>query len=218
MIEFDQDPYRLSGTVYGVLMNDPKSLDAIGDAVNRAPYKAAPVAPVLYLKPRNTLISQNTEMRLAANEAAVEINATIGLVFKRAACRVRKEDVADVVAGMVLVADLTIPHSSFYRPSVRFKARDHSCVMAKSIVPLNSIHEIGSVELSVEINGAHASTYSFNNMVRSADLLVADVTDFMTLSRGDILLIGLKADAVLAKKGDRFKVTSSLGTVNGVIA
>ena len=218
MIEFDQDPYRLSGTVYGVLMNDPKSLDAIGDAVNRAPYKAAPEAPVLYLKPRNTLISQNAEMQMAANDTAVEINATIGLVFKKAACRVQKEDVADVVAVIVLVADLTIPHDSFYRPSVRLKARDQSCVMAKKIVPINSIHEIENVVLSVEINGAHARTYSLNKMIRSADQLVADVTDFMTISRGDILLVGLKADAVLAKKGDRFKVTSSLGTVNGVIA
>lgn len=218
MIEFDQDPYRLSGTVYGVLMNDPKSLDSIGDAVKQAPYKAAPKAPVLYLKPRNTLISQNAEVKLSTNESVVEINATVGVVFKKAACRVQKKDVADVVAGVVLVADLTIPHEIFYRPSVRFKAQDRSCVIAKKIVPLNSIHEIEGVDLSIEINGAHARTYKLNNMIRSADQLIADVTDFMTLSRGDVLLIGLKANAVLAKKGDRFTVTSSLGSVSGVIA
>ena len=44
------------GTVYGTLLNHHDALAALGSAVNQAPYKAAPKAPVLYIKPRNTWI------------------------------------------------------------------------------------------------------------------------------------------------------------------
>lgn len=43
------------GAVYGTLLNDRGALDALGEAMHDAPYKAPPKAPVLYLKPRNTL-------------------------------------------------------------------------------------------------------------------------------------------------------------------
>ena len=55
-------PWRLSGTVYGTLLNDPAALAAIGEAANHAPYKAAPRSPVLYLKPRNTLAGHGSHI------------------------------------------------------------------------------------------------------------------------------------------------------------
>ena len=55
-LPFDFAPYRLSGTVYGVLLNHRAALEALGAAAHELPYKAPPKAPVLYLKPRNTLV------------------------------------------------------------------------------------------------------------------------------------------------------------------
>jgi len=39
---FDLAPYRLSGTVYGVLLNHRAALLALGEVVDKPPYKAAP--------------------------------------------------------------------------------------------------------------------------------------------------------------------------------
>ena len=44
--DLDIAPWRLSGVVYGTLLNDPASLAALGEAVNAPPYKAAPRAPI----------------------------------------------------------------------------------------------------------------------------------------------------------------------------
>ena len=66
-------PYRLSGTVYGVLLNHAPALAALGDAVNAAPYKARPLAPVLYLKPRNTLGAAGSACALPAG---IDIRST----------------------------------------------------------------------------------------------------------------------------------------------
>ena len=51
----DVPPYRLSGTVVGALLNHPGELAALGSAVHQPPYKAPPTAPVLTVRPRNTL-------------------------------------------------------------------------------------------------------------------------------------------------------------------
>ena len=46
-IDMPMRPWRLSGTVYGTLLNHAPALAALGDAANAAPYKAAnPNGPV----------------------------------------------------------------------------------------------------------------------------------------------------------------------------
>ena len=55
-LAFDHAPYRLSGVVYGTLLNHRPAQQALGAQMLQAPYKAAPRAPVLYVKPLNTLV------------------------------------------------------------------------------------------------------------------------------------------------------------------
>ena len=45
---------HVSGTAYGVILNDAVSVQKIG-SLEAAPYKGAPKAPVLYLKPAGPL-------------------------------------------------------------------------------------------------------------------------------------------------------------------
>ena len=40
--------------VYGVALNFRAELERLGEQLSRDPYKKPPVAPVLYLRPRNT--------------------------------------------------------------------------------------------------------------------------------------------------------------------
>jgi len=75
-------PYRLSGTVYGVLLNHAPALQALGAAVNDAPYKAPPKAPVLYVKPRNTLAAPGSTCELPADVDALQIGANLGISAK----------------------------------------------------------------------------------------------------------------------------------------
>ena len=86
VVEVDSAPWRLSGAVYGTLLNHRPALAALGDAVNAAPYKAAPVAPVLYQKPRNTLAGDGAQVVVPAGEAELELGAALGIVIGRTAC------------------------------------------------------------------------------------------------------------------------------------
>ena len=80
------------GTVYGTLLNQRSALAALADAVNQAPYKAPPRAPVLYIKPRNTWVGEGEAVVVPAGVPALEIGATLGLVIGQAACRLHEGD------------------------------------------------------------------------------------------------------------------------------
>jgi 5-oxopent-3-ene-1,2,5-tricarboxylate decarboxylase/2-hydroxyhepta-2,4-diene-1,7-dioate isomerase len=213
-IPFERAPWRLSGTVYGVLMNDPAALAALGDAASLPPYKAPPKAPVLYVKPRNTLNGPGVVVALPADAEAFKLGAAIGLVIGRTACAVGQAQALSHLAGCTLVADLSVPHDSFYRPSVRFKARDGSCLIGPRVAAVDP----DSLALRVSIDGAVVRGDS-PRWQRPAARLIADVSEFMTLRPGDILLLGVAAWAPLVRAGQRFAIEAgALGVLEGRIA
>lgn len=208
-IPFDSAPWRLSGTVYGTLLNDAAALAALGDAARQPPYKAAPKAPVLYVKPRNTLSNAGAVVELPSDAPAFEIGASLGLVVGRTACRVSEADALAHLAGYTLVADLSVPHDSFYRPSVRFKARDRSCVIGPRVVACQALSHPDEMALQVSIDGAAVHTARTAGMLRGAARLLADVTEFMTLRPGDVLMLGISVGAPRATAGQRFAIEAA---------
>ena len=63
----------------------------------------------------------------------LRVGAALGLVIARTACRVSPEQAQDFVAGAVIVNDLSLPHTSFYRPNVRLRARDGLCPFSAKV-------------------------------------------------------------------------------------
>jgi 5-oxopent-3-ene-1,2,5-tricarboxylate decarboxylase / 2-hydroxyhepta-2,4-diene-1,7-dioate isomerase len=215
-LDFPMPPWRLSGVVYGTLLNDAAALAALGAAASQPPYKAPPKAPVLYVKPRNTLAASGSRIEVPADAGAFEIGAALGLVIGRTACRVSAAQAMSFVAGCVLVADLSVPHDSYYRPSIRFKARDGSCLIGPQVLACASVADPGAVQLHVSIDGQRVHGASLAGAVRPAAQLLADVTDFMTLQPGDLLLLGVAAGAPQARAGQQFAIEAEgLGRLQG---
>jgi len=196
----------VSGAVYGVLLNDRAALDALGETMHEAPYKAPPKAPVLYLKPRNTLAGHRTSVAIPANADGIEIGASLGIVIGRTATRVRFEHALDYVAGYTAVADLSIPHASVYRPSVRFRARDRFCVIGPALVAKRHLPNPDSVAIRVEVGGRPSFKATTATAIRDVARLLADVTEFMTLAPGDVLTLGVPHGAPVARAGDQAEI------------
>ena len=216
LLAISSAPYRLSGTVYGTMLNHTGALAALGDAVNHAPYMAPPRAPVLYLKPRNTLATSGALVTVPREFGELEIGASLGLVIGRTACRVSEAQALAHLAGYVVVADLSVPHSSFYRPSIRFKARDGSCLIGPPVLPCDAVGAPDALGLQVTVDGRAMQQTSTGGMQRSAARLLADVTEFMTLRPGDVLMLGVPAGAPRACAGQRFAISiAGLGELEG---
>jgi len=205
-IPCDISPFRLSGAVYGALLNHRSALDALGDAVNHPPYGAAPVAPVLYIKPRNTLALSGTAVRVPVGIPELEVGACLGLVIGRTACKVPVSEALDYVAGYLLVADVSVPHSSFHRPSIRCKARDGFCPLGPAVVARAAVGNPDALTLRVYRDDDLVQTASTADLIRPAAQLLADVTEFMTLAPGDVLALGAAAPAPRVRSGQTLRI------------
>jgi 5-oxopent-3-ene-1,2,5-tricarboxylate decarboxylase/2-hydroxyhepta-2,4-diene-1,7-dioate isomerase len=190
------------GSVYGVALNDADEHARLSASFARAPYRSAPVATVLYLKPRNTLVDSPAEVPYPEGAAALEANLTVALLFARRARRVALARALDCVGACALAIDVSIPTSDYFRPAVRERARDR-------FLPLGAFGSIpGDLEglvLETYIDGRVAHRRSFAALRRMPAQVIAEVSDYMSFEAGDVLLVGLAGDAPRVRPGARIE-------------
>lgn len=192
------------GTVYGTLVNFRGELEALGAAVDGPPYQGPPRAPVLYVKPANTWTENGGSIAIPADVAEVEVGATVAMVMKS----------PGEVLGYVLMNDVRIPHDSFFRPPVKFNCRDGFLGIGDRIRARNEAGDPAVFKLEVRVNGELKQTVRFSQLLRSADRLLADVSEFMTLGEGDMLMLGCDAGRPRVRAGDQVEIKMpALGTL-----
>ena len=193
-------------TVVGAALNTRQALQALGDAMDAPPYKAAPKAPVLYIKPANTYAQDGDVITLPANVDEVEVGACLGVVFSRRATQVSEAEALAYVAGYRVVADLSVPHASYFRPALKQKCRDGFCPIGRDLASAASVPDPDALEIEVHVNGVLAQRASTANLVRPVARLIADVTQFMSFDAGDMLLVGAPYDAPRVRAGQRYDI------------
>ncbi len=210
-------PVLAAGTVYGVLLNSQDEWAAWTGQMNEPPYKAPPKAPALYIKTANTWSACGAAIAVPARAPEVEIGASLALVIGTPAHQVSANQALAHVAGYVLINDLSLPHASYYRPPVKYKNLDGFLGIGPRCATPAEVGEPASVRLEVRIDGQLRQTVAFAQMRRSAAQLIADVSEFMTLRHGDVLLLGLGANRPLARAGQRIEIRApgvpALGTL-----
>jgi 5-oxopent-3-ene-1,2,5-tricarboxylate decarboxylase / 2-hydroxyhepta-2,4-diene-1,7-dioate isomerase len=127
---------------------------------------------------------------LPADTKELKMAGTIGIVMGR----------LNHIAGYVAVNDVSIPHASYYRPAIRQRCRDGFCVMGSEMT------DRPPREIRISINGELRCGANINDLVRPVDRLIADISEFLTLQPGDIVLAGEPYDAPHAQAGDRVRV------------
>jgi 5-oxopent-3-ene-1,2,5-tricarboxylate decarboxylase/2-hydroxyhepta-2,4-diene-1,7-dioate isomerase len=139
----------------------------------------------------------------------VDVCGALGIVFDAPATRMPEARALDPVRGFTVVADLSLPHKSLYRPPIREKCFDGSCPIGPWVVPREQIGDPDALEVLVHINGTLQQLRSLRGLVRGISRLIADVTEFLTLHPGDVLLAGVPVAAPSAGAGDRICVEIS---------
>jgi 5-oxopent-3-ene-1,2,5-tricarboxylate decarboxylase/2-hydroxyhepta-2,4-diene-1,7-dioate isomerase len=188
-----------------VALNDPADLAALGDALTQAPYKAAPRAPVLYIKPRNTWAASGAAIVVPAGSAALRMGAALGVVIARTACRVSEAEALAHVAGYRALNDVAVPHASWYRPSVPCLARDGFCVLG-GMVAADAVADPDALPFTVTLDGEVVQQSTTAGRVRGVARLIADLSEFMTLHPGDIVMTGLAHNPPQARAGQRVAI------------
>jgi 5-oxopent-3-ene-1,2,5-tricarboxylate decarboxylase/2-hydroxyhepta-2,4-diene-1,7-dioate isomerase len=85
-------------------------------------------------------------------------------------------------------------------------ARDASCVLGPVVMPRAQVGDPDALAIRVFVDGVLAHSSSTAEHVRSAARLIADVSDFMTLIPGDLLLTGSAPDGPRVRAGAQIAI------------
>ena len=208
----------VSGTVYGTLLNYRGTLATLGDSVNESPYKEPPKAPILYIKPTNTMSGFGAEIPLPNSVEKLEVGATLGIVIGKTATNVNADFAKEYIAGYTIVNDMTVPHESIFRPAVQHRARDGFCPIGPWVIEKDAVNNPDNLSLKVYVNGDLVQENTTLNLIRSVSQLLADVTEYMTLFTGDVLLVGVPENPPLVKSGDNIRIEiDQIGFLENVV-
>jgi len=197
-----------AGTVYGTLLNTLDEWEALSPQMAQPPYQGAPKAPVLYIKTANTWSASGSAVTVPTQATEVEVGASIAMVIGKPAHRTTVRDALDHIAAYVLMNDLSLPHASFFRPPVKYKNLDGFLGIGPRRLPPHEAGNPNHFLLEVRIDGALRQTVDYARLVRPAAQLLADVSEFMTLHPGDVLLLGCGAKRPLARAGQRIDISA----------
>ena len=198
-------PFFPTRTVVGALLEFQGVWQALEPVMAQPPHHRPPVHPVLYIKPANTWARHGDSVLLPPDVAEVEVGATLGISFARAASRVNAAQALSHVAGYCVVNDVTVPHQSLLRPPMRQKCRDGFCPIGPW-VSADELRDPGTLEIRSYINGELRQRSHTAHLRRNVAQLIADVSEFMTLAPGDLLLIGVAEQPARARVGDTMAV------------
>lgn len=185
--------WKPRGTIYTAVLNFRGELDRLGEAMHQDPYKIPPRAPVLFIKPPNTWVGAGDVIPCPRGVPQLRMGGTLAIVM----------GTHGQPDGFTIANDVSIPHESYYRPPIAQRCRDGFCPVFAEILPLA---DPDGVEIRVRVNGHVKAVNNTRNLVRGIARLIHDISEFMTLRAGDVLLVGEPENSPLASIGDVVRV------------
>lgn len=195
-----------SGTLFGVALNYQGLLQQHQAAFVEAPYKQLPVKPVLFVKTPNTRNQHEGQVVFPAGVQRVQPGPALGVVIGKDASRVSVADALEHVAGYTIVNEVSLPEASYYRPAVKAKCHDGFCPVGPELVPASQVANPDALGLRLYVNGELRQHNNTANCVRTVAQLIAEISEFMTLHAGDILITGTPEGRVDVQPGDRVDI------------
>ena len=196
----------VSGTVYGTLFNYQEDLLQMEEKFLQKPYDAPPNAPILYIKPANTISYNGAPILMPKEIKTLEIGASLGVVIGKKAVAIKESEAFNYIAGYTIVNDVSIPHESIFRPAVPYKTRDGFCPIGPWIVEAKGIKDPNRLTIKIFVNEELKLEKHNNTLVRPIAKLLADITEFMTLDIGDTLLVGISTNSPQVIIGDKVRI------------
>ncbi|WP_435102820.1 fumarylacetoacetate hydrolase family protein [Halarchaeum sp. P4] len=172
-----------------------------------------PERPLLFLKTPNTVAGHGDTITLPEGKETVEHEVEFGVVIGEQCRNVAAEDAEDVIAGYTIANDVSNRDDQYVEQNwVRGKAFDGSCPLGPVVADPEHVPENADVELRV--NGEVRQSSNTEEFIFSIPELVEEITQYMTLEEGDVIITGTPAGVAPLEDGDHVEIEiEGIGTL-----
>ncbi|WP_174492340.1 fumarylacetoacetate hydrolase family protein [Acinetobacter sp. Marseille-Q1623] len=204
------------GNIFGIALNYKNLYSTLQAQFNEKPYVKEPIKPVLFIKTPNTR-NQSGQLVVKRVGEVLQAGAAVGIVIAKATSRVKQADANDHIAGYVVINELSLPEDSYYRPAIKAKCQDGFCVIG-DVVAQDQVNNVANLELRVYVNGELKQTGNTSDWIRSPEQIIEEISDYMPLNEGDIIITGTPLGRPALLKGDVVRVeVDQLGAVENTV-
>ncbi|ENV33213.1 fumarylacetoacetate hydrolase family protein [Acinetobacter gerneri] len=204
------------GNIFGIALNYKSLYETLKQQFNEKPYVKEPVKPVLFIKTPNTRNQSGQAVIKRAGEI-LQAGPAVGIVIGKSTSRVKKSDANAHIAGYVVINELSLPEESYYRPAIKAKCQDGFCVLGNAVAK-DQVTDVDHLELRVYVNGELKQTGNTSDWIRSPEQIIEEISDYMPLSEGDIIITGTPLGRVNLQHGDVVRVeVDQLGAIENTI-
>jgi 2-keto-4-pentenoate hydratase/2-oxohepta-3-ene-1,7-dioic acid hydratase in catechol pathway len=178
-----------------------------------------PAEPLIFLKPPSSLIADGDAIVYPAISQRVDYEGELGLVIGRRARRVRAEEAGDYILGYTCVNDITARDLQKKDGQwTRGKGFDTFCAVGPWIVPRGEV-SLDGVRVRTLLDGQVKQDAPVTDMIFPVGVVIAFITEFMTLEPGDLVATGTPPGVgpMLAGAVVRIEVTGVGAIENRVI-
>lgn len=184
------------GTIFALGLN-------YADHAKELAFKA-PDEPLVFLKGPQSVCGHLGQTRRPRDVKYMHYECELAVVIGKAARRVSKDNAYDYVAGYTVANDYAIRDylENYYRPNFRVKSRDCATPLGPWLVDRADIADPMNLQLRTLVNGQVTQEGNTRDMIFNIPALIAYLSDFMTLSPGDVILTGTPEGLADVKIGD----------------
>jgi 5-oxopent-3-ene-1,2,5-tricarboxylate decarboxylase / 2-hydroxyhepta-2,4-diene-1,7-dioate isomerase len=186
---------------------EPRTTFALG--LNYADHAAelsfkAPERPLIFLKGPNAFVGHLGNSPCPADVRQMHFECELAVVIGRQGRRIRQSDAYDYIEGYTIANDYAVREylENYYRPNLRVKNRDHCTPLGPWLVDAADIPDPMSLAMRTWVNGNIVQTGNSRDMIFGIPEIIEYLSDFMTLSPGDLLLTGTPKGVAYLKPGD----------------
>ena len=212
----DLDKINVQGNIFGIALNYKGLFNSLKAQFNEKPYVKEPIKPVLFIKTPNTRNASGTTV-VKQVEDTLQAGPAVGVVIGKSTSRVNKRDAQAHIAAYVVMNELSLPEDSYYRPAIKAKCQDGFCVIGEAVAQ-NLVTDVQNLELRVYVNGELKQTGNTSDWIRSPEQIIEEISEYMPLNEGDIIITGTPLGRVSLVNGDVVRVeVDQLGAVENTI-
>ncbi len=168
-----------------------------------------PAEPVIFTKPATAMIADGDTIVIPPASKKVHHEVELAIIIGREGKNIAKENAFDYIFGYAVGMDITLRDIQSTakkegRPWAIAKGFDTAAPMS-AVIPKEKVENPEDLPLKLSVNSEVRQQGNTKDMIFKIGEIIAYISQFFTLEKGDVIMTGTPAGVGEIKPGDKVK-------------